>query len=82
LADERFGLPLAAGDFNAEKTADLVVGVPFKDVNGQTNAGVVTVFYGSASLNRLTSTRQIWTLANPDVPGAPEPDDNFGLSLY
>jgi hypothetical protein len=65
------------------ETADLAIGVPFRDVNGQRNAGEVNVFYGSSSSNGLTSSsRQIWTQASSGVPGSPEPDDNFGLSLY
>jgi FG-GAP repeat len=65
------------------ETADLAIGVPFKDVNSQTNAGEVNVFYGSSSSNGLTSSsRQIWTQASPGVPGSPESGDNFGLSLY
>jgi hypothetical protein len=65
------------------ETADLAIGVPFRDVNGQTNAGAVDVFYGSAASNGLTSSsRQIWTQASPNVPGAPEGNDNFGLAVY
>ena len=57
--------------------------MPFKDVNGQQDAGAVTVFYGSSSANGLTtSSRQIWTQDSPNVPGAAEADDNFGGALY
>jgi hypothetical protein len=65
------------------KTADLAIGVPFKDVNGQEDAGAVTVFYGSSDANGLTtSSRQTWTEDSPNVPGSAEPGANFGLTLY
>src|SRR5207244_1819272 len=83
-AGAEFGRSLTAWNFGRDEThilppdnfsvtvitADLAIGVPFKDVNGQQDAGAVTVFYGSSSANGLTtSSRQIWTQDSPNVPG-------------
>lgn len=53
-AEDYFGWALAAGDFNDDGRADLLVGIPGEDFNEtddepNTNAGAVAVLYGSAS---------------------------------
>lgn len=61
LAGERFGEVLAAGDFDDDGTADLVVGVPGNDLvmtslTPIANSGLVHVVYGSTSgLGRRSS---------------------------
>lgn len=42
-----FGFALAAGDFDADGHADLVIGAPHEDVSGVANVGAATVLYGS-----------------------------------
>ena len=96
-AGEQFGRSLTAWNFGRDEThvlppdnfsvtiasADLAVGAPFRDVSGQRDAGEVKVFYGSVDHHGLrTSGTQIWTQATSNVPGSPEPDDNFGGALY
>ena len=44
-----FGASLAAGDFDADGFSDLAVGAPGTNVQSQANAGMVIVFYGSAT---------------------------------
>ena len=44
----QFGWAVAAGDYNRDGLADLAVGVPFTDQNGQDRAGLVHVLQGSA----------------------------------
>ncbi len=43
---DRFGLVLAAGDFNRDGFSDLAAGVPFEDLAGVVAAGAVNVIYG------------------------------------
>lgn len=71
VADEWFGLELAAGDFHKDNLADLLVGAPGSTVNA-TGVGRAYAFYGSAAP---------WTAANltlvPGLSGA----HAFGASL-
>jgi hypothetical protein len=46
-AGDRFGLALAAGDFDGDGFSDLAVGTPGDDVGSNTDAGGVNVIFGS-----------------------------------
>jgi hypothetical protein len=79
-----FGNALAAGDFDGDGYIDLAIGVPGEDVKyqgvDQENAGAVNVIYGSSGgLN--PESEPIWHQDVADIPGRPEPWDEFGASL-
>lgn len=77
---DRFGAAVAIGDFNGDSYSDLAVGVPGEDFGGKANAGVVQVFFGSASGLRAAGGQ----LLNQDLPGSADPadaGDRFGSSL-
>jgi hypothetical protein len=64
-------------------TADLAIGVPFKDVGSASDAGAVLVLYGCVICNGLTAGfNQVWTQSSPGVPGGAEASDHFGAALY
>jgi hypothetical protein len=73
---DQFGSALAAGDFNHDGFDDLAVGAPFEDVGGASNAGAVSVLYGSGS-GLTTSGGRLFT----QVAGTVEAGDLFGFAL-
>ena len=42
---DQFGSALTVGDFNGDGKDDLAVGIPYKDIEGITDTGLVQVFY-------------------------------------
>ncbi|PIM66937.1 hypothetical protein CTU88_38575 [Streptomyces sp. JV178] len=88
LAAGGLALPLAApasaatakaDDFNGDGYKDLVVATPRAKVNGQTEAGQVTVLYGSSS-GVSTSRSALLSQNVAGVPGTAEAYDRFGAS--
>lgn len=76
---DSFGTTLASGDLDCDGYSDLVVGVPYEDAGSTRNAGVVTVFYGSAAgLDPVNRVRQLDHAAFGVKPAA---NDLFGLAL-
>lgn len=78
--NDQFGFSIAAGDFKGDGIDDLVVGVPYEDLEGATDGGVVHVINGIAS--GLTATENI-TLSQDSgtLFGIPETGDAFGSAL-
>jgi FG-GAP repeat len=68
------------GDFNGDGYRDVVTSAPFATVDGQAEAGVVTVLYGSAQ-GLDPARRTVISQAGAGVPGTPEPGDLFGYRL-
>ena len=76
--EDRFGFSLAAGDFDDDGYDDLAVGVPYEDVAGVSNAGMVIIIFGSAA-GLTGSDSQDWLKG--DVSGDAQTDDYFGRVL-
>jgi hypothetical protein len=77
---DAFGFALATGDFNGDGFSDLAVGVPFKDVNNNMDAGAVIAIYGSR--NGLTARgAQLWSQDSPSIQEDAQGHDEFGQSL-
>ena len=78
-AGDEFGSSLSAWNYGLSVHPDLAVGVPFATENGNSQAGEVNVFYGSAT-GLAISGAQIWTMsASGNLPLA---GDHFGLTVY
>ncbi|MEW5871801.1 MAG: FG-GAP repeat protein [Chloroflexota bacterium] len=77
--DDQFGSTLAAGDFNGDGKDDLAIGVPYEDLDGIVDAGMVNVLYGSET--GISDTDQVWHQGIGLVPDDPELNDRFGYSL-
>jgi hypothetical protein len=76
---DRFGLTLAAGDFDGDGFADLAVGVPEED-GDSTTSGAVNVLYGSAA-GLSSEGNQFWTQDSPGILDLSESPDQFGDAL-
>lgn len=79
-----FGTSLAAGHFNADRCAELIVGIPNMTVNGKANAGAVAVLQGSANGIGYSGARilnQDSVVSGVAIAGLAEADDRFGYSL-
>lgn len=74
---DEFGGSLFSGDFNGDGNADLVIGVPGEGLGSTSNAGLITVLFGSPSgvsgSGRINKTVES---SGTHVPGV---NDQFGL---
>jgi len=73
-----FGESSAVGDFNGDGYDDLVIGIPYEDVNGESDAGAIQIFYGSADgfLNLTTLHQDSY-----QIGGVAHAGDLFGSSI-
>jgi hypothetical protein len=80
-AGENFGSSVVTGDFNGDGFEDVAVGAPGESVDGNDNAGAVTVIYGSA--DGLFNSEHNWTFhqGTSGIIGSPDEGDQFGYSL-
>lgn len=79
-ASDLWGFSLAAADFDGDGFDDLAVGAPFEDVGPVSNAGAVTVLFGSrAGLSSEGS--QVWTQDSAGVADASDAGDQFGSAM-
>ncbi len=79
---DHFGAALSMGDFDGDGAADLVIGVPFENVNGQPFAGLVHVIYGDDNDGLEDDDNQVWHLDNMQVPKVSlEAEDMHGRAV-
>lgn len=78
--DGWFGYALDVGDFDGDGKDDLAVGIPGYYLDAVGEVGAVQVFYGSSNGLSLLG-EQLWYQGHNGLPGNPEPDDFFGVSL-
>ncbi len=80
-AGDRLGAALAAGDLNGDGKADLAAGVPNEDVGTVTDAGGVTVLFGSASGVVGNASQAFLSQNAANVADSSEANDRMGTSL-
>jgi hypothetical protein len=78
--------PGVRADFNGDGFSDLAVGLPDEDIGGSSNAGAVTVVYGSADGLAAAGTGMLhaaeaWDQGRVGVVDDPEPNDRFGAAI-
>ncbi|MEJ2711184.1 MAG: hypothetical protein P8074_26490 [Anaerolineales bacterium] len=76
---DHFGYRLEAGDFNGDGYVDLAIGVPGEAVNGEPNAGMVQILFGSRS-GFSGNGSQSWSHANLTNQSVDE-NEWFGQAL-
>lgn len=80
--DDQFGEVLAVGDFNGDGFEDLAVGSPKEDFVSSVDAGLVMVYFGSASGLPATANQTFFQQNVSDVTcGGSETGDEFGSSM-
>ena len=84
-SSDRFGTALSSGDYNGDGQDDLLIGVPFEDIEGfivQIEAGGTNVIHGSGSVTGgLSATLEQPSIFITQPMSLPESDDRFGSSL-
>jgi hypothetical protein len=73
---DHFASTVACGYFDADRYADLAIGIPSEDIGRKRDAGAVQVLYGGP--RGLTARDQLWHQGKSGVPGANESGDLFG----
>jgi hypothetical protein len=79
-AADQFGHALAFADFNNDGFSDLAIGSPGEDIDSDQEAGMVTIFYGTAD-GLAGSNSENWHQDTQDVAGGREDDDICGYAL-
>jgi hypothetical protein len=79
-AGDGFGTALTAGDFDADGSCDLAIGVPGKHIGQAADAGAVVILYGGPAGLSATNA-QFWSQDSPGIEGTAEAGDNFGSAL-
>jgi hypothetical protein len=79
-AGDQFGASLASANVGRSSHEDLVVGVPYEDIAGFSNAGAIQVIYGSAT-GLVVTGDQFWHQDGSGIPGVNEAGDAFGSVL-
>jgi D-alanyl-D-alanine carboxypeptidase len=79
--NEFFGTSVVAGDFNGDGFQDLAVGAPGQRVDGNADAGAVTILYGSPSGPYASNLNQFIHQDSPGIQGKAEAGDRFGQTL-
>jgi hypothetical protein len=79
--DDRFGAPLASGDFDADGFDDLAIGVPTENVGAAVDAGTVNVAYGRSSGFDEDEHQTFNSNFPAGMPDSPNTGDRFGAAL-
>ena len=77
--DDRLGSSITSGDFDGDGRDDIAVGVPGEDLNGNPDAGAVTILYGSGAGITPSRSRQFSQAGT--VKGKPQANDRFGTAV-
>ncbi|MFY1697400.1 hypothetical protein [Solwaraspora sp. WMMA2101] len=80
-AGDQFGTALASYDVNHDGCTDLAVGVPYEDLDGKADVGVVYVLLGSPTGLATGPASLVYHQSQAAFPETAEAGDWFGFSL-
>ena len=78
---DRFGEVLDTFDHDGDGCTDLVVGLPYEEVDGREEAGAVLIVHGSPQGLGEGARTQVWNQDTVGFGGAPEAGDWFGHAV-
>lgn len=83
--NDRFGFSLATGVLSSDGIDDLVIGIPFEDIQGPlgllNDVGAINVMYGSFGAGLTTSGSQLFNENSPGLGLNANAGERFGFSL-
>ncbi len=80
-AEDHFGLALAAGDVTGDGIDDLVIGTPYEDAAGFTDAGAITLLWGQPGTGLDTPGSELYDQTSLGDGESPGQFENFGFAL-
>jgi FG-GAP repeat len=81
LAGSKSNSPRHQSDFNGDRAADLVVGVPYEDISGKTSAGMSYILYGAPITGVTGIDSQAWYQGTSGLTDTVETNDEFGFAF-
>lgn len=80
-AGDAFGASLSNGDYNGDGFDDLAIGVPFEDIDLDTDCGAVNVVYSSLSGPITDQHVQLWSQGTSGINGTRRSHERFGKAV-
>jgi hypothetical protein len=80
-AEDHFAYVLAAGDVTGDGIDDLIVGTPFEDIAGFTDAGAITLLWGQPGIGLDTPGSELYDQSLLGDGEAPGQFEQFGAAL-
>ena len=81
LAGTQANSPKHQSDFNGDRAADLVVGVPYEDISGETSAGMGYILYGAPITGVTGIDSRAWYQGTSGLTDTVETNDEFGFAF-
>ena len=78
-ASDYFGWAVTTGDYNGDGYDDVVTGIPFEGISGQSEAGAIQVIYGSSG--GLSTQDEVFHQNRAGMAGTLNSHEHFGYAV-